>query len=175
MRRWLLAAGMWMFASTADAGNELELFEEDQRIARYSFIVGASAPVLLAAGALLSEEQPITGGLIAGTGVAISAVSLPLLGRRSMLAGDHLDLTGGKGAIALFFGIGTLLSGTYYVAIDQSSVGAATYLACTAGALMLGGLQLRENRFVATMRTDPRSSSLRISPTPRGLLLTGTF
>ncbi|MEL6347739.1 MAG: hypothetical protein AAFV53_31830, partial [Myxococcota bacterium] len=81
----------------------------------------------------------------------------------------------GKGAIGLFLGISAALTSAYFVAIDQNNAVAFTYLACTAGSLTFGGLQLRENTFVARMRTDPRMGAVRIVPTTQGVLLTGRF
>lgn len=175
MKRWLLAAVLWACGGVARAIPDMEAFERDQRFGRAMFATGATAPVLLAGAALIAEENPGAATAMGGAAVVISGVSLPLLGRRAMLAGDHLELTAGKGAIALFFGIGTTLGGAYYVIFDQSTGSAVTYLACTAGSLTLGGLQLRENSFVAEMRSDPRQGSLYLSPTPNGLLLSGTF
>jgi len=174
MRRWLLAACVWAWGGIAQAGNELELFEADQRLARYSFAVGASSPAFMVAGLLLGEENPTAGAIVGGVGVLGTAVSLPLLGRRSMLAADHLELTGGKGALTIFFSIGNILGGAYFLAVEPSNTAAVVYLASTGAALTLGGLQLRENRFVATMRTDPRTG-LWLTPTPNGLALAGRF
>lgn len=173
--RWMLCALLGWFSPEALADNELDLYEEDQQIAQKFFIGGASAPILLVAGAMAGEERPVLAGSLGGAGVVMSAVTLPLLGRKAMLAGDHLGLTAGKGAICLFFGIGTTLSGAYYVLVDQSTVGGLAYLGFTAASLTLGGLQLRENRFVASMRTDPHARSLYLTPTSQGLMLSGTF
>lgn len=172
--RWLVAFLAWSVSTPVHAGYSLEEFEQDQRFARYCFIAGASAPLMLATSTLFREENPAAATTLSSTGVAISAVSLPLLGRRAMLAGDHLDLTGGKGAVALFFGIGTALSGAYYVAIDQNNASGFSYLAFSAASLTLGGLQLRQNSFVAEMRTDP-NARLYLRPSPGGLTLSGTF
>lgn len=175
MRQWVLAGLLWACGGVAQAIPDMEAFERDQRIGRYMFTAGATAPVLLAGAALIAEDNPTAATVMGGTAVVISGASLPLLGRRAMLAGDHLELTAGKGAVALFFGIGTALSGAYYVAVDPNNGAALTYTACTIGSLTLGGLQLRENTFVAEMRSDPRQGSLYLSPTPNGVLLTGTF
>ena len=174
MRRIVASALLLLASGAAQAASDLELFEADQRLGRAGFIAGAASPVLLAGGILISEEAPTAGLVVGGIGM-VSAAGLPLMGRRSMLAAKHLGSGSGKGAVSLFFSIGTLLSGTYFLALDPNAGVGTAYFVCSAGALGFGGWQLSDNRFVATMRTDPRRGELWLTPTPSGLALSGRW
>ncbi len=169
--RWFV--GVWMLLAPALgwAGDSLERAAEHQRTARIGFIIGASAPMLvLAATALEPEAAGAAQPAVAAVGVAGSAVGLTLLGRRSMKAGALLELSGGGGAVTLFFDIAALALGTHYVLAGQSASSATGYLIASTGALTAGGLQLRRNQFISEMRTDPR-----VYITPSGAGITGRF
>lgn len=165
--RWIVSALMLLAPSLGLAGDSLERAAEHQRTARIGFIIGASAPALVLAATVMEPEaagaaQPA----VAAVGVAGSAVGLTLLGRRSMKAGTLLDLSGGGGAVTLFFDIAAVALGTHYVLAGQNTSSATGYLIGSAGALAAGGLQLRRNRFISEMRTDPR---VYITPTGAGI------
>ena len=81
-----------------------------------------------------------------------------------------LDLSGGGGAVTLFFDIAAVAVGTHYVLVGQNPTSGLAYLTASAGGLVSGGLQLRRNRFIADMRTDPR-----VYITPTGPVLVGRF
>ena len=134
-------------------------------------VIGAAAPVFVMGSAAMGADAP--GGARAGVaavGVAGSAVGLSLLGRRSMKAASLLDLSGGGGAVTLFFDIAAVAVGTHYVIAGQNPTSGLAYLAASVGGVTAGGLQLRQNRFIADMRTDPR-----VYLTPTGAVLVGQF
>lgn len=169
--RWMLALMMLLLPLTGQADSWLERMEEHQKVARVGLVVGAVAPVFVMSSAAMGAEAP--GGARAGVaaiGVAGSAVGLSLLGRRSMKAASLLDLSGGGGAVTLFFDIVAVAVGTHYVIAGQNPTSGMAYLAASAGGLTAGGLQLRQNRFIADMRTDPR-----VYLTPNGAVLVGHF
>ena len=166
--RWVWRALLlWMLPALATAGSGLERMEEHQRIARIGFVVGAVSPLLVLSTQGLDEETQRAAQLgIAMVGIGGSAVGLSLLGRRSMKAAVALDLTGTGGAVALFFDIVAVASGAHYMLAGQNPTSGIAYLVASAGALTAGGLQLRQNRFIADMRTDPR---VYITPTELGV------
>ncbi|MFT5680240.1 MAG: hypothetical protein ACI8RZ_001146 [Myxococcota bacterium] len=169
--RLMMSLCMLLAPSLGLAGDVLERVAEHQRAARIGFIVGASAPVFMLAATAMNPEASVgVRAGVASVGVAGSAVGLSLLGRRSMKAGVLLDLSGGGGAVTLFFDIVTVAVGTHYVLIGQNPSSAAAYLIGSGGALAAGGLQLRRNQYTTEMRTDPR-----VYVTPTGAGITGRF
>jgi hypothetical protein len=169
--RWFV--GMWLLLAPAVglADGRLERMEEHQRVARIGLVIGATAPTFVLAAAAMGEGTPVGARAgVAAVGVAGSAAGLTLLGRRSMKAATLLDLSGGGGAVALFFDIAAVATGTHYVIAGQSTASGMGYLIASAGALTAGGLQLRRSRFVADMRTDPR-----VLITPTGATVVGRF
>ena len=169
--RWMLALVMLVQPLMGRADSRLERMEEHQRVARVGLVIGAAAPVFVMGSAAMGADAP--GGARAGVaavGVAGSAVGLSLLGRRSMKAASLLDLSGGGGAVTLFFDIAAVAVGTHYVIAGQNPTSGLAYLAASVGGVTAGGLQLRQNRFIADMRTDPR-----VYLTPTGAVLVGQF
>ena len=177
-RTALLALGLAL-PGAAQAGSEEDAYEKDQRAASVGFLLGTASPLLIATGLTIltdadGEVTPLGTG-VAAVGAAGSAVGLPLLGRRSMLAAKHLGETGPMGAVSLFFGIGTVLTGGYAVVSGGNTSAEVAYLGCSAGALLTGGLQLRQNEFISDMRRPPPETRLLLAPTPQGVVLAGSF
>lgn len=169
--RWMMVLVMLVLPGMGNANSRLERMEEHQSAARVGLVVGVVAPLFVLGSASMGEGVP--GGARAGVaavGVAGSAVGLSLLGRRSMKAASMLDLSGGGGAVTLFFGIASVAVGSHYVIAGQNPTSGLVYLAASAGGATAGGLQLRQNRFIADMRTDPR-----VYLTPGGAVLVGQF
>ena len=172
MLRWGMLSGWLMLLSgTARADSRLERSAEHQRLARAGLIIAAISPVfVLSASAMEGEGQGVERTSTAAVGVAGTAVGLTLLGRRSMRAAASLDLSGGGGAVTLCFDIAAVAAGTHYAIAGQNPTSGMSYLVASAGGLVAGGLQLRQNRFIAEMRTDPR-----VMITPTGVAVVGQF
>ena len=155
----------------AQADTRLERMEAHQRIARAGWVISAASPVFMGAAVSMSAEgQPGLRAGVAAVGVAGSGVGLTLLGRRSMKAASMLDLSGGGGAVTLCFDIAAVAAGAHYVLAGQNSTSGLSYLVASAGGLTAGGLQLRQNRFIADMRTAPA-----LLVTPTGVQVVGRF